>query len=71
MTGKPAGKTILWRQGATGKAKVEEFHGFPWGVPKLNERRRLGEYGWGRCSGTETSGSGARTDVLSVSFTLE
>ena len=68
MNGKTAGKTILWREGATGKVKVEEFHGFPWGVPKLNERRSLGHYGWGRCSGIESSGSGTST---AVSFTLE
>lgn len=71
MNSSAAGRTILWRQTDAGKTKVEELHGFPWGVPNLNERKNLGKYGWGRCSGVQSSGSGPSKAIDTVSFTLE
>lgn len=70
MTPSPHGKTVIWRETDRSKVRVVELEGFPWGLARLGEHRLLGDYGWGRCSGVQTSTTRFGEQVDIVSFTL-
>lgn len=63
-------KTSIWRQTDGTTIRVAEMDGFPWGKARIGEKTLLGDYGWARCTGVATTGSGASEQIKEIAFTL-